>query len=40
MAGTVFEVNFPRIMTFHNGEHVVSLWFSDLVNISAIKVSG
>ena len=37
-AGKVLGVKFPRIVTYHGGEHVVALWFSDLAKIPEIKV--
>ena len=39
-AGKVLGVKFPpRTVTYHGGEHVVALWFSDLAKIPEIKVS-
>ena len=37
-AGKLLGVKFPRIVTYHGGEHVVALWFSDLAKIPEIKV--
>ena len=37
-AGDLLGVRFPRTVTHHGGEHVVALWFSDLVKIPVIKV--
>ena len=38
-AGQILCAHFPRAMCFHGGEHVLSLFFSDLSRLSAIKVS-
>jgi len=37
-AGAVLEVRFPRTVTYHDGKHVVALWFSSLAKIPEIKV--
>jgi hypothetical protein len=37
-AGQVLEVIYPRTVALHGGEHVVSLYFSDLAKIDCIKV--
>ena len=37
-AGEVLGVKFPRTVTYHGGEHVVTLWFSDFAKIPEIKV--
>ena len=38
-ADDLLGVRFPRTVTYHGGEHVVALWFSDLAKIPEIKVS-
>ncbi len=38
-AGQILCLHFPRAMCFHGGEHVLSLFFSDLSRLGAIKVS-
>ena len=38
-AGQILCAHFPRAMCFHGGEHVLSLFFSDLSRLGAIKVS-
>ena len=37
-AGDVLMARFPRSFCFHEGEHVVSLYFSSIVKIKPIKV--
>ena len=37
-AGELLGVKFPRTATYHGGEHVVAMWFSDRVKILVIKV--
>ncbi len=37
-AGRILCANFPQAMCFHGGEHVLSLFFSDLSRLGAIKV--
>ncbi len=37
-AGQILCAHIPQAMCFHGGEHVLSLFFSDLLRISAIKV--
>ena len=34
----VLGVKFPRTVTYHGGEYVVALWFSDLAKIPEVKV--
>ena len=31
-AGELHRVKFPRTVTYHGGEHAVTLWFSDLAS--------
>ncbi len=38
-AGQILCAHFPRAMCFHSGDHVLSLFFSDLLRVGAIKVS-
>ncbi len=38
-AGQILCAHFPRAMCFHGGEHVLSLFFSDLSRLGAIEVS-
>ncbi len=38
-AGQILCAHFPWAMCFHGGEHVLSLFFSDLSRLGAIKVS-
>jgi hypothetical protein len=38
-AGKILEQKFPRAYSLHGGEHVVSLFFSDISKLPAIKVS-
>ncbi len=37
-AGQILCAHFPWAMCFHSGEHVLSLFFSDLSRLGAIKV--
>jgi hypothetical protein len=37
-AGRILQAKFPRSYTLHGGEHVVSLFFSDIAKINVIKV--
>ena len=37
-AGSVLEVRFPRIVTYHCDKHVMVLWFSSLAEIWEFKV--
>ena len=37
-AGEVLEAKFPRATCLHGGEHVISLFFSDLAKLGPIKV--
>jgi hypothetical protein len=37
-AGKILEAKFPRSYSLHGGEHVVSLFFSDIAKILEIKV--
>ena len=38
-AGAILCAWYPRAMCFHGGEHVLSLFFSDLSKINSIQVS-
>ncbi len=38
-AGQILCAHFPQAMCFHGGKHVLSLFFSDLSRLGAIKVS-
>ncbi len=38
-AGAILCARYPRAMCFHGGEHVLSLFFSDLSKIKSIQVS-
>ncbi len=38
-AGQILCAHFPWAICFHSGEHVLSLFFSDLLRVDAIKVS-
>ncbi len=38
-AGAILCARYPRAMCFHGGEHVLSLFFSDLSKIKPIQVS-
>jgi hypothetical protein len=38
-AGKILEVLFPRSYSLHGGEHVTSLFFSDIAKLDQIKVS-
>ena len=38
-AGKILEQKFPRAYSLHGGEHVVSLFFSDISKYPEIKVS-
>lgn len=38
-AGRILEVLFPRAYSLHGGEHVISLFFSDIAKLQQIKVS-
>ena len=37
-AGRILEVMFPRAYSLHGGEHVISLFFSDIAKLPQIKV--
>ena len=37
-AGQVLMAKFPRTFCFHGGEHVVSLFFTDIARIEPVKV--
>ena len=37
-AGQVLMAMFPRTFCFHGGEHVVSLFFTDIARIEPVKV--
>ena len=37
-AGQVLKAKFPRTFCFHGGEHVVSLFFTDIARIEPVKV--
>ncbi len=37
--GAILCAKYPRAMSFHGGEHVLSLFFSDLAKINPIRVS-
>ncbi len=37
--GQILCAHFPWGMCFHGGEHILSLFFSDLSRLGAIKVS-
>ena len=37
-AGKILQAKFPRSYSLHGGEHVVSLFFSDIAKINVIKV--
>ena len=37
-AGQVLMAQFPRTFCYHGGEHVVSLYFSDIAKIQPVKV--
>ena len=38
-AGQILCAHFPQIMCFHGGDHILSLFFSDLSRLGAIKIS-
>ncbi len=38
-AGAILCMRYPRAMCFHGGEHVLSLFFSDLSKLKSIQVS-
>ncbi len=38
-AGAIMCARYPRAMCFHGGEHVLSLFFSNLSKITPIQVS-
>ncbi len=38
-AGKIMCAHFPEAMCFHGGEHILSLFFSDLSRLGAIKAS-
>ncbi len=38
-AGAILCAKYPRAMSFHGGEHVLSLFFSDLAKVNPIRVS-
>ncbi len=38
-AGAILWARYPRTMCFHGGEHILSLFFSDLSKIKPIQVS-
>ena len=38
-AGQLLSIRFPHAACYHGGEHVTSLFFSDLAKLPAIKVS-
>ncbi len=38
-AGQILFLHFPQAMCSHGGEHLLSLFFSDLSRVDAIKVS-
>jgi hypothetical protein len=37
LAGSVIEAKYPRAMTLHGAEHVISLFFSDVFNFPQFK---
>ena len=39
LGGKILEAAFPHTYSLHGGEHVVSLFFSDLAKLKPIKVS-
>ncbi len=38
-AGEVITAAYPRAVSFHGGEHVLSLFFSNIARIAQIRVS-
>ena len=38
-AGEILKAYYPRAYSLHGGEHVISLFFSDIAQIEPIKVS-